>query len=286
MKEPLIFCKNLESYGWKIVYLSELDVDSIKSEKVVVLCLTYNDFDITQLKCDNVFIVYKIDDIHSYSTISDKCISSSNLIIVPYQYLFNNPPTNVMYPQISNVKSLHIPYSAVNEFYEGIAFNSEPINKVFISGSISSIYPLRKYASSLNEKYVENLEHPSYDKYSHDIINEKFYKKLNEYICCFTDASIYKYVLLKVFEICSVGSLLLVDGSISEELKELGFVDNINCIFCNKDNLEDQMRWILSAENRDKVDSMRKLGMELVRSKHNTKERSIEFNEYILSRDK
>ena len=83
-----------------------------------------------------------------------------------------------------------------------------------------------------------------------------------------------------------MGSLLLVDGSISEELKELGFVDNINCIFCNKDNLEDQMRWILSAENRDKVDSMRKLGMELVRSKHNTKERSIEFNEYILSRDK
>lgn len=280
-KECLIFCKNLESYGWEIVYLSELVIDSIKSEKATVLCVTYGDFDITRLKCDNLFLVYKVDDI-GYSEICDKCIGASNLIIGPYQYLFNNPPTNAIYPKLSSIESLHISYSAVNEFYEDIAFNPNPINKVLVSGAIDPhVYPLRYYASSLDETDV--LQHPSYNKYKHDVINEKFYKKMNEYICCFTDVSAYKYILLKVFEICSVGSLLLVEDSIAIELNKLGFYDTINCVFCNKENLKDKIQWILSSENRKAVDCMRKLGMNLVRSTHNTKQRSIQFNDYISS---
>ncbi len=91
---------------------------------------------------------------------------------------------------------------------------------------------------------------------------------MNEYICCFTDASKFSYVLLKVYEICSVGSLLLIDDTVKLQLNEIGFEDNINCIMCNKENIQEKIIWIVN--NKVAVDTIRKNGMILVRENHNT----------------
>jgi hypothetical protein len=279
-REHFMFVKNLELFGWNIIELSKLNIGQIKKEKCVVLCVTYDDFDMSLIKCDNVQLIYKIDDLYPYKDIRNKCIDNSDMIISPYQYLFNTEEIKKMYKNINSPKTFHIPYSSVDDFFKDIEFNNNPVNKIFVSGAVSYVYPLRrfiKYDTKFKE-YIDCLDHPSYNSYKHECINELYYKKLNEYVCCFVDCSLYKYVLLKVFETCSVGSLLLVEDTISTELNNLGFYDNVNCIFCNKTNLEDKIKWILNVENRHLVDNVRKLGMELVRQKHTTKNRSEQFN--------
>ena len=275
-KEPFTFVKNLEKIGWKIIKLSNIDIENIKNTRCVVVCVTYDDFDISLIKCDNVQIIYKIDDLYPYKEIRNKCIETADTIISPYQYLFNTDEIIKMYKNINLTNSYYIPYSAVDDFFKDTEFNSSPINKIFVSGSIRDVYPLRVFINNaIFKDYIECLVHPSYaTTYTHNCINNIYYKKLNEYLCGFVDASCYNYILLKVFEICSVGSLLLVEETIENELNKLGFFDNVNCIFCNKHNLENKMKWILNVANRQLVDDMSKNGMALVIQRHTTKHRS------------
>ena len=279
-KEPFTFVKNLENFGWEIIKLSNINIENIKNNKSIVLCVTYDDFDISLIKCDNVQIIYKIDNLYPYKEIRNKCIQNADIIISPYQYLFNTDEINKMYNNINMHNTFHIPYSAVDDFFKDVEFNNNPINKIFISGSVNEVYLLKMFITNniILKDYIEYLIHPSYNNYSHNCINDIYYKKLNEYLCCFVDASLYKFILLKVFEICSVGSLLLVEDTIGKNLNNLGFYDNINCIFCNKDNLENKIKWILNSENSQLIDNMRKKGMDLVRQNHTTKHRSETFN--------
>lgn len=284
-KESFIFVKNLQMFDWKIIKLSDLNVKNIKKDKCIVLCVTYDDFDISLIKCDNVKIIYKIDDLYPYKEIRNKCIKNADILISPYEYLFNTEELKEMYKNIKFPKTFNIPYSAVDEYFENIEFNNNPVNKIFVSGALTAEYPLRIFARNniIFKKFIDFLDHPSYKNYTHDIINESFYKKINQYLCCFVDASTYKYILLKVFETCSVGSLLLIDDTISVELNKLGFYDSINCVFYNNNNLRDKMEWILNIENRHLVDNMRQSGMNLVRQNHTTKIRSEQLNMICLS---
>lgn len=154
--------------------------------------------------------------------------------------------------------------------------------KIFVSGAVRDVYPLRQFILNYQE-YIDVLNHPGYQNNENKLIDEKYYRKLSEYLCCFTDASKYKYVLLKVFEICSVGSLLLCDDLIEIELYKMGFKSNINYISCNKDNLQSKIEWILDKENRPEVNKIRLNGMKLVRKYHNTLERAKSFNNIIMS---
>ena len=280
-KEHYTFGKILEThYDWIIIKLSMLNIEQVKQIKSIVLCITYDSLDISILKCENITLIYKIDDLYPYKDIRKKCIDYADLLIGPYQYLFKEKKIIQMYPSIKSKESYHIPYSAVESFYKDLEFNNTPKEKIFVSGAVSQVYPLRKYILTKQE-YIETLRHPSYNHYKHNIINERYYKKLSEYLCCFTDASTYKYILLKVFEICSVGSLLLCDESIQDELYCIGFENNVNYISCNKENLESKMKWILNKQNRKIVDEIRLKGMNLVRNNHNTNNRCQTFNSLI-----
>lgn len=283
-KEAYIFAAQLqEHFDWTIIKLSMLNIELLRQQKAIVLCITYDSFDISVLKCDNIILIYKIDDLYPYKDIRCKSIEQADLLIGPYQYLFKEKKIIEMYPSIKSKESYHIPYSAVNKYYESIEFNNNPIEKIFVSGALSSVYPFRHFIKNtpIFKEYIETLNHPTYKKYTHHIINDKYYKKLNNYLCCFTDASMYKYILLKVFEICSVGSLLLVDDKIRSNLENLGFYNNINCIMCNKDNLLDKIKWIIDYKNRQKVNTIRMNGMKLVREKHTVYNRAKDFNNII-----
>lgn len=283
-KEICTFARHLQTYhDWTIIMLSKLNVGQLKQKKSIVLCITYDNLDISVLKCENITLIYKIDDLLPSSKVRQKCVEYADLLISPYQYLFKKESLNLTYPLIKFKESYHIPYSAIDSFYKNIEFNNAPKEKVLVSGAVGPVYPLRQ--SILNyKKYIDVLNHPGYENNENNenkIIDEKYYRKLSEYLCCFTDASAFCYILLKVFEICSVGSLLLCDNSIEKELYKLGFRNNINYISCNKDTLQSKIEWILNKKNRTKVDEIRLNGMELVRRNHNTINRSETFNSII-----
>ena len=296
-REPYAFAKNLETLGWTLVKLTDINIQSIKKDKCIVLCITYDDFDMSVLKCDNVYLIYRIDELHHPTNIRQSCVKSSNMIIGPYQYLFNDVVN--FYPTIDKTYSSHITYSAVPEIYETIEFNVIPIDKILVTGIDDHVYPLRRFIkdSSVLNNYIEIFDKNSYTISMTNIIyshlsriiwyywKPHFYSELlNKYICCFVDASYYKYTVSKIFDICSVGSLLLVDDSITNELNKLGFVDSVNCVMCNLINIEEKVRWIMCESNRPMVDTIRSNGMELVRNKHNTKNKANQFDTCVMQR--
>lgn len=283
--EHYFFAKYLENFGWKIIKLNKFKRNNnllLDKDKNFILFFTYDGYNIGNYKSkinNNTTIIYKLDDLYPKKNIRKQCILNADIIIGPYQYLYNK-----VYPVIKSKKTFHIPYSAVNNFYNDILFNENPIKKIFVSGACSKdIYPFRHFIKNekIFEKYIEKLEHPGYSNFRHKCINKNYYLKLNSFLCCFVDASAYKYILLKVFETCSVGSLLLVCESIKDELNKLGFYNNKNCIMCNKNNVLEKMEWIF--DNEIKVNEIRKNGMIFVRENHNTKKRAELFNTHITN---
>jgi glycosyltransferase involved in cell wall biosynthesis len=281
--EQYSFCQNLEKLGWELILLSKLDINKLKNQKCIVLCVTYDKFDIKSIKFPNVTLIYRFDDLHPFIDIRDHCINNCDLLISPYKYLF--PKWVNKYKNLLNKQCFYNPFSAVKEHYINIEFNNNPINKVFVSGYLNNTYPFRNYMINLSKENnnIETLDHPTYkiDNRTHDCIHEVYYKKLNNYICCFTDALCWEYVILKVYEITAVGSLLLIENTIEKQLNELGFYNEINCIMCNQSNVIEKMNWVLDNNNLEKVNDIRRNGMKLTREKHNTEIRAINFNNYV-----
>jgi hypothetical protein len=262
--EPFYFAKKLRC---EVVLLSKLD-RSIFLEPSNIICITYDDFDFTTIqRHPQCKVIYKVDDYHGQTQIRKNCILGANLVISPYAYLIKEP-----------IQKLWIPYSCVDEFVKDVQFNETPTNAIFTSGEVHCYYyPFRTYVQSLNDSRIVRKSHPGYNtKFSETSsgVAKDYQKILNSYICCFTDSLIYGYVLLKNFEIAGSGSLLLTDGLIEPQMNELGFIDNVNCMFCTKETFLVKVNFILDPKNTNKIDCIRKAGMELVHKKHLTSHRA------------
>lgn len=282
-KDPYNFSKRLEKLGWNCVALSSVPDGFFKDKKCVILCITYIDKDILSFKTKDSILIYRVDDIFPYFEMTRKCIDACDYIIGPYTHLFPEIP----HKSLHNKPKIQIGYSAVPEYYETIPFNETPKQKIFVSGAISDVYPLRHYISTDSKfaEYIEKLCHPGYiqntSNSKHDIVHDKYYSRLNEYLCCLCDCLTHGYILSKIFEITSVGSLLLVEDKISTELNKMGFYDTINCIMCNKVNLYEKILWILNPDNRNEVDKIRKEGMYLTRRSHTIDNRVSFFIDFL-----
>lgn len=136
-----------------------------------------------------------------------------------------------------------------------------------VSGKIYVNCPFIKILSE-NSK-VHFLEHPSYQNYTHDIIGKKYLKVLNQYICCFCNTSNVKYILARIFEITSVGSLLLIEDTLEFYLNSLGFYDMVNCIMCNIENVDEKIKFILNDNNHSIISMIRTQGINHSRNKFN-----------------
>jgi len=268
-EEPYYCAIELQKRGWNIILLSQLNEEEIKKNECVVLFITYNDYDITKLKHENVNIIYKIDNLYPNNKIAKINVENADIVISPYAYLLKNKFKN-----ISNNYEW-IPYSCMDKYFDKISFNNNPINKIFVSGSnISNINPFRDHVFDLAEKHVEYFDSLK----DCSIIREEYQKKLNSYLCCFADGSVFNYILIRIFEITASGCLLLTDIYLEPILTKLGFINGINCIMCNKEDILDKVKYILAPENRSTIDKIRLAGFQLSRKEHCTSKRAYMIN--------
>jgi hypothetical protein len=275
------FASNLQKYGWEIILLSNLNIEEIKLKKCILYCLTFESFDISFLKYDNIKLLYHLCDLHPYNEIKNKCIENCDIIISPFNYLF--PKWRNIFKSIMDKPNYVLQGCSIKNYFHNINFRKDPIRKIFVSGYINKTYPFKNYMLNLSKENnnIEIMNHPSYENRTHNIVHQAYYEKLNEYLCCFVDALIWNYIVGKVFEITASGSLLLVQDSIEKQLNELEFYDGVNCIMCNQDNVISKIDWIMDEKNREKVDEIRMKGMILTREKHNTEVKAELFNKYI-----
>jgi FkbM family methyltransferase len=229
----------------------------------------------------SAYKIFRVDDLEHYSDYNQciaRFIQRSDMVISPYAYAFRD------FYQHDNV--VWVPYSAGIEAFAEVGFNDRPLPKVLVSGSIAWDRPFRQYAANLTNEQIEILPHPGYGGRYYEnnasiAVRAQYYREMNRYLCGFADAHKYRYLHLKVFEIASVGSLLLADRLIEKEMNELGFIDYHTCIFSDQNDFVEKVTWICDEANRAEVDRIRRAGMELVRERHLTRHRARQLNEVI-----
>jgi hypothetical protein len=277
-------------YGFDIINCKHLDFENEMAitdlNSYDVLLLTYHWYRKLPMDLITSYKVYRMDDLlnnPTYDEIAKFYIRHADTVITPYAHVFHK------YHEHGDV--IMTPYSSAVETctdYQNLDFNDDPKVKVLISGNLHETAPFRKYVANLNNENLERIVHPGYyqpnDPSNEAVVRDRYFRKLREYICCFTDALTFGYMVLKSFEIPSVGALLLADRKIEEEMNDLGFVDYETCIFCDEITFEGTVAWIVDPSNRQAVDRIRRTGMTVSRGRHLTRHRAAQINDLITQR--
>ena len=189
------------------------------------------------------------------------------------------------FPELTTTHNVvWVPHAASADFF--VPYNAEAENAIFLSGALSHHYPLRLRMKALADTGAYSIvfqPHPGYysdfDYETGASVGPGFARRMNLYRAAFTDSSKHHYALAKYFEIPAAGALLLADRAISEPMKSLGFIEGINYIGVDDQDLEEQVAYVLDERNRDELDEIRKCGQELVMQKHTTSDRARQIDE-------
>ena len=268
---------DIEDPDSKISFKSLMEKHKIEISEIkhVIFFETYYNFVAIECNKYNFKKIYIIGDLHNPRRISAGSYNC-DILFANYYYLIGN------YLEKEKIKqSYFMPHSAIDDF--NLELNDKVINKILVSGALNKdIYPLRDYL--IKDKQfrgmTEYFKHPGYRSKTIDC---KYYaEEMNKYVCCFTDCA-KDYLLLKFFEIPATGSLLLceVNENTAPVMSELGFIDSVNCVFCNKDNILDKIRYILDETNRREINLIRKKGKELILERHSVEQRAKYINDII-----
>jgi hypothetical protein len=201
-------------------------------------------------------------------------------ILSTFGYVWNS-----FYPEFCGTKKVvWIPHSASPDFM--LPYNPSPENSILLSGAIGRYYPLRQQMRVLREQGSYSIayhQHPGYytgyDYESDQCIGGAYAKRINSYRAAFTDSAIYRYVVAKYFEIPATGALLFADDAVRGPLQELGFIENRHYVPLSKENLEEQIQYVLDKRNHEELDEIRRRAQELVWERHKTSDRARQINE-------
>jgi hypothetical protein len=232
------------------------------------------------LKCRKLFFA---DDLHAWTRrmreIKVIVFGVSEVILSPYVYRFAS-----LYPELSRKRTVWVPHSASADFM--LPFNTHAENAIFLSGAINEAYPLRQRMLQLhreNSYAIKYHQHPGYYcgyDYGRDgRIGPGYAEKIRQCRVGFADSVFpFAYIVAKFFEIPATGALLLADDTVSEPLNKLGFVAGRHYVPVSKNNLESQIKYVLSESNHDELDQIRRNGQALVHEQHKTGDRARFIN--------
>jgi hypothetical protein len=224
------------------------------------------------------------DDIHSFS---DEARLSrmqpfvlADKVLAAYANRFEE-----FYPSVSKGANLvWVPHSASMDFV--IPLNDTPERAVFLSGAMSSHYPLRRQMKALYEENsvpIVFFDHPGYhcgfDHESDERVGKGYAKKIARHLAAITDGLIYGYVVAKFFEIPATGALLLGEEKMKGALELLGFRDGVHYLSVGPENLKPRIEEVLDPRNRQEIDEIRRRGQQLVLDRHLVEHRAKQIDD-------
>jgi hypothetical protein len=224
------------------------------------------------------------DDIHSFSdavrlsrvapfVLADK-------VLAAYANRFEE-----FYPFVRKGANLvWVPHSASIDFV--IPLSETPERAVFLSGAMSSHYPLRRQVKVLYEENsvpIAFFEHPGYhcgfDHESDERVGKGYAKKIARHLAAITDGLIYGYLVAKFFEIPATGALLLGEKRVKDSLASLGFRDGVHYLSVDPENLRPRIEEALNPKNRKEIDEIRRHGQKLVVNRHLVEHRAKQIDD-------
>ena len=92
------------------------------------------------------------------------------------------------------------------------------------------------------------------------------------------------YMIAKFFEVCGSGLLLLADTKYVENFfEEYGFINYENYININYENFNETISFLFNPENKDKINTIRLNGYNLIKENHTVLNRIIQFRDILKS---
>ncbi len=154
------------------------------------------------------------------------------------------------------------------------------IDYLLMGDIYAKLYPLRaKFLQIMIDKpgFIYH-EHPGWRNFSAceqetAFVGEKYAREINRAKIFLTCDSIYKYPLLKYYEVMACNTLLL--APVSDELIDLGFIPGTNFIAIDETDFEDKAEYYLNHEQERLEIAQR--GCDMVRTRHSTSIRAREF---------
>lgn len=174
--------------------------------------------------------------------------------------------------KISKEKILHCAWPVSDELIAKTDIINRNQDKILIFGAAEhKAYETRNWCKNFD--FVENFHYSGVE--NKELFGSPYFRWLEQFDAAIAAGSLekkYQLVVPKYFEIASAGCLLFAQEA--EDLKLLGFKDNINCIIFNKENFEEKARDYL--RNKEGYLAIREAGRNLIRERH-TVSKKIEW---------
>ncbi|MBD0381565.1 glycosyltransferase [Paenibacillus sedimenti] len=256
--------------------LAELD---FKPDFIYIDELFKNCKPIQGLNNINIPIGVMYHDLHSNQNKFRKLIKEyqPELIFVHYRDYFISE-----FPELEH-KSRWLPHFVHNELYKDYHLKKD-IDYLLLGATTEKYYPLRNAIMNkmTGKKGFVYHKHPGYRYFSETekktmFIGGNYAREISRSKIFFTDDLIYKYPIKKYFEVPACKTLLLASGS--QELRDLGFLDEETFVEINQKNYYKKAKYYL--QNEKERMKIAQQGYEMVHTRHTTEIRVKQFLEYI-----
>jgi hypothetical protein len=293
-----VFSELIKVYGWKEYPISMISIDQSVRERlinekplVILFCEAavemYPYLPIDELRQQGTNIAAFSDDSHKYNQFSTSMLryilDHTDTMVGTYAYLMENyfssvplhkPPPNLIW----------LPHSASPTFTERL-YNNDPIRKIFLSGaSQADAYPIRHWLHDTFQKEHQAVmsvyEHPGYLEHAENQ-SAIYAQTARSYFAAITTTMVHRRLVAKVFELPAVGSLLIVNLDLEQYMEALGMENMKHYVGFKDDDPEAGIWWAMDPKNIEKIESIRRNGMELMRTKHTTSNRAAALDDFF-----
>jgi len=191
--------------------------------------------------------------------------------------IFNRYKLNKFHKDLTNTSWL--PHCVNTDMFKDYGLTKK--YKVLQTGAIWRVYKLRNFLKEKlkNESFYTYIKRPKETDKVKWPIKDDYAKVLNKSIFNIACGSEFQYPVQKFFEIPACNSILYSDYF--SELKDLGFIPNINMIECNQLDPIGQLDKLLKSP--DTLKELQINGLKLIKEKHTVEIRVQEFLENIMT---
>ncbi|MGG3799477.1 glycosyltransferase family protein [Metabacillus fastidiosus] len=211
-----------------------------------------------------------VNDVHRFTELRRNFIKKNNI-----QHIFSITRDKFYesYPESKN-RMEWFPHFVNTDIYKDYFLKKEI--DLLMMGAVNDVYPLRKKVLETyrnNPSFVYH-EHPGYRNLNEKgYVKEKYAKEINRSKIFFTCPSIYKYPVMKYYEVLACNTLLLAPNF--KELEDLGFIAGTHFVDINESNFRIKAEYYLKNEvERRRITQQ---GYDFVNKYHSIQVRARQF---------
>lgn len=229
---------------------------------------------ITGLKNLTIPFAVGLHDLHFQKSLRKGMIEKED---IQHIFTFYREKFLQWYPEFA-ARMHWLPHHAHQEIYQDYQLKKD-IPILLTGSALEDFYPLRTIMQMRlkNRTDFVHYPHPGYRTILDDekdvFVGKRYAKELNRSKIVLSCDSVFKYPLMKYFEVTACNALLL--ASYSKELGDLGFIPGVNFVAIDELCFEEKIDYYL--HHKEERERIAHNGMMLTQKRHTTEKRAKEF---------